>query len=94
MKDELVTFKTAQLAKEKGYNNLTVSYSNPTQTAISRWLREEFKAYFWVEYYDKGNTYSAEIHGIPFNNLHFSTYEEAVEYAISYILTNLHYYKI
>ncbi len=50
MKDELVSFETAKLAKEKGFDistsivNLTVGtgevISIPTQSLLQRWLRE------------------------------------------------------
>jgi hypothetical protein len=45
MKEELITFETAKLAKEKGFdlNGHTNDEVSPTQSLLQKWLREVHK---------------------------------------------------
>ncbi len=63
MKEQLISFETAKLAKEKGFDETTfkhygrqgdilsgataVFYSAPSQSILQKWLREEKK--IWIE---------------------------------------------
>ena len=91
MKEELISFKTAKLAKEKGFNNNfiigNVYNTNPTQNLLQKWLREVHGTIVQVEcnFWDKiegWNTYSTTIfyktHDIATKSF-YKTYEEALE---------------
>lgn len=79
MKEELVIFETAKLAKEKGFELL------PTQSILQKWLREEHN----LEVNAYGVRYTGDIKAIYYtyaingaNRLHtyrYNTYEEALE---------------
>jgi len=72
MTDQLISFKTAKLAKEKGFTwdsgmveidkRMFPTLPNkikklPTQSLLQRWLREEHNIHVWVTYYyPKGQT--------------------------------------
>lgn len=57
MREQLITFETAKLAKEKGFNeiifesdgncNITGVYKAPTQSLLQKWLRENPKLILW-----------------------------------------------
>lgn len=92
MKEELVSFETAKLAKEVGFNQPRDEVyepdficTAPTQSLLQRWLREEHNIHFWVypKKVKKGQVcfdfifIDAEN---PFVPTHFyKTYEEALE---------------
>lgn len=46
MKDQLITYETAILAKEKGCNILNLP--SITQSILQKWLRENYKIMVWV----------------------------------------------
>ena len=114
MKESYVTFETAKLLKEKGFDwdtdkvyvrNLMAcryeDYPMPTQATACRWLREEKGIFVDIRVYsglpvqfgydisvlypdktlvDKGGTFG------------FSSYEEATEKGLKYVLQNLSKY--
>lgn len=95
MKEELITFETAKLAKEKGYNKEFEDYPYkgciiaPTQSLLQRWLREKHGIHVWVHpnliwqtYHHKGIVDRKETHNtnIAFDGESMKdTYEEALE---------------
>lgn len=109
MTDQLVSFETAKLAKEKGFNIQTIHwydqtetlnpikgirgsmcYTNegyaPTQSLLQRWLREVHDIHICIEVYED-NTYEAGIISDLIqeeweDDVSFSTYEEALEWAL------------
>tara|TARA_R110001606_G_scaffold391495_1_gene559642 strand:+ start:65 stop:349 length:285 start_codon:yes stop_codon:yes gene_type:complete len=50
MKEQLITFETAKLAKEKGFelNGYTNDIEAPTQSLLQKWLREEHEIHLTV----------------------------------------------
>lgn len=49
MKDELITYETALLAKEKGYTlGLHLEYYATTQSLLQTWLREKHKIHIFI----------------------------------------------
>ena len=124
MKEAYVSFETAKLIKEKGFNWPTIeyysssgsiyrfadgiadicgilSYQRPTQQIACRWLREEKGIFIDIRVYsglpvqfgydisvlypdktlvDKGGTFG------------YSSYEEATENGLKYVLQNLSKY--
>jgi hypothetical protein len=87
MIDELITYETAKLAKEVGFNEGTIY---PTQSLLKRWLREKYDVHCCSEiYHDKKNRYLAIVYSDIYekNNNddeadYFETYEEALEDAL------------
>lgn len=65
MKDQLISFKTAKLAKERGFNwsstytyekdyNKTIEiilYKAPTQSLLQKWLREVHNTHISIQYF-------------------------------------------
>ena len=55
MKEQLISFETAKLAKEKGFNikiyKNTIDYelNPPTQSLLQKWLREVHKIHIEIE---------------------------------------------
>ena len=90
MKEELITFDTAKIAKEKGFD-LIARHQLPTQSLLQRWLREEHNLHIELEtdLYDDMKTVCfrgyAIVALVNFKNPHsisfkvFKTYEEALE---------------
>lgn len=128
--EDYVSYETAQLLKEKGFdesvnrfyeistgkpslvkseycrNSFTTSYSAPTLQMTLKWLREIHKIYInldihWLHFanqngwmyvieriLDNGVDY-VDSNGDSSDLTFFSTYEEACERAIKYVLKNL-----
>ena len=91
--EELISFKTATLAKEKGckFNGLSPLANDVTQSLLQKWLREEHSLHIELEtdLYDDMKTACfrgyAIVSLVNFKNPHiinfevFKTYEEALE---------------
>ncbi len=83
MIEELISFETAKLAKEKGFNE---QCSAPTQSLLQKWLREVHNIHVNVSY---GLTFTFKINGdlkgndyVDYSNIEeywSRTYEEALE---------------
>jgi hypothetical protein len=55
MKEEITTFETAKLAKEKGFTNFNcfwpsdcLTKGRPTQSLLQKWLREKHNIFVYV----------------------------------------------
>ena len=62
MEDQLISFKTAKLAKEKGFyiedqNNHIPRYNLPTQSLLQKWLRELHNCFIEVGIHSPENKY-------------------------------------
>ena len=89
MEDTRITFETAKLAKEKGWNGDFIESHKilTTQSLLAKWLREKHNIYVTSQIgnLDFINTYHYEIRYIDKNkfmckvNGNFKTYEEAYE---------------
>lgn len=56
MRDELITFETAKLAKEKGYDLVGNGlYKRATQSLLQRWLREVHNCHVEIIWYSPEN---------------------------------------
>lgn len=93
MKEELITLKTARIAKEKGFineENMMLDDLNnthfieiPTQSLLQKWLREVHK--LWINcFYTKSGKYCYIIHninddGLDHSDYIFNSYENALE---------------
>ena len=95
MKEQLILFETAKLAKEKGflnsihYDGMGGYFTNTTQSLLQKWLREEHNIEVWVTpthlSYINNKLYKVEIEYFNGKRIHcfkhdeFKTYEEALE---------------
>lgn len=62
MKEQLISFETAKLAKEKGFyiedqNNHIPKYNLPTQSLLQKWLREVHNSFIEVGIHSPKNKY-------------------------------------
>jgi hypothetical protein len=50
MKEQLITFETAKLAKEKGFdlNGHTNDKCSPSQSLLQKWLRDKFQVHIEI----------------------------------------------
>lgn len=87
--DKLVTPKTFNLAKEKGYVHSTLSlYIMPSQSYLQTWLREEHKLFICVKHKITGSIEDSIIEFTyngndgEWNNKYYPTYEYALEVAL------------
>lgn len=83
MRDKLITFETAKLAKEKGFD--TPFIFAPSQSYLQQWLREKHNIEIAVQWFDK--CYIKAVNKKPFKaNTYkvegFQSYEEALEIAL------------
>ena len=83
MKEQLISFETAKLAKEKGFEvkcstykiHLPYSKENPcyipTQSLLQKWLREEHNLHISVDNnnYEIKNMWCYDIHKLPYGLL-------------------------
>ena len=104
MKDQLISFKTASLAKEKGFQIMTINYAYvkmPTQSLLQKWLREEHNIHILVAatgFKDGSGSipnrydvmYFKDICKNTFDSIH-ETYEEALEEGLQQALILLKY---
>ena len=95
MKDTLITFETAKLAKEKGcnlenctcggYPDCICSDKRISQSLLAKWLREEHNIIVIVDYegidgyYYKFYSYKGMKQFYDASNKNFKTFEEALE---------------
>lgn len=93
MEDTRITFETAKLAKEKGWNGDFVESHKilTTQSLLAKWLRDKYsiRVYpiqkisgdFGFEIYipNKDNPVGRPFERLAYFTLHFKTYEEAYE---------------
>ena len=104
IQEDYVSFETAKLLKEKGFNEKVISFypsgdiQRPTLQMAMKWLRKVHKLYIniWadpkdVESNDFDIIFRAQVYNGTSNygTYEFSTYEEACESAILYCLENL-----
>ena len=92
MEDTLISFETAKLAKEKGFNfiyiidNELTKHSLITQSLLAKWLREVHNIHLAVEpeTFNPETDYISEIIILPRKFLKYrgKTYEEALEIAL------------
>ena len=98
MTDQLISFETAKLAKEKGFLELTHKitwvdnerYCIPTQSLLQKWLREKHNIDIIIKPYTgdiKGTkTYATDITIFGSNKYiklsRYDTYEQALEAAL------------
>ena len=93
MEEQLISFQTAKLAKEKGYilNTPNVESSFPTQSLLQKWLREVHKlnvivnlthgfknVHYYSIIYDCNIHRPKELNLYDVNN-YIKTYEQALE---------------
>jgi hypothetical protein len=104
MEETLVSYTTAVLAKEKGFNLRTESlyrsatqiiYSihgydfdiaAPTQTALQKWLREEYNIHVWVSCTPYLNSYTFNYNlnqEIFSNNIKYVSHDKALEVGLN-----------
>ena len=88
MKEQLITFETAKLAKEKGFTILEKGFyiGAPTQSLLQKWLREKHNLevismhaddfVWWKVKVRRLSKVGAEIIK---TEMEFNTYEEALE---------------
>ena len=97
MMEDYVSFETAKLLKEKGFNwNTDKQYYLDKKMAM-KWLRKVYnlEIYPYHQYSQDGNKWWFEIVKFPSpvseyeSNAIYATYEEAVEAAIKYCLEKL-----
>jgi Mg2+/Co2+ transporter CorB len=91
MTDQLISFETAKLAKEKGFNIKHYWYNDirPTQSLLQKWLREKHGIHIVIQKY--GNVWSFEIvTDITYSDdiLYFS-FEKALEGALYQALNRI-----
>ena len=98
MEDTRITFETAKLAKEKGFefrvmweyilgfkNNYERDKYLPTQSLLSKWLREQHNIIVLVDYegidgyYYKFYSYKEGNKNYDASDKNYNTYEEALE---------------
>ena len=87
MEDTRVTFETAKLAKEKGWNGDFVESHKilTTQSLLAKWLREEHNIIVLVDYegidgyYYKFYSYKEGNKNYDASDKNYNTYEEALE---------------
>jgi len=94
MKEQLISFETAKLAKEKGCiysqpkinHDNTIGIQNCTQSLLQKWLREEHQIHIREFYGSYGEKWSFQIEPCnsgnkpPFvSDFNFETYELALE---------------
>ena len=90
MEDIKITFKTAKLAKEKGWNGDFVEYHKilTSQSLLAKWLREEYNLHItinvglphncFIMYYSNVIKFGKH-HKSKFKSEFYKTYEEALE---------------
>lgn len=95
MRAELITLKTAKLAKEKGFKNILFEDDLggdvfPTQSLLQRWLREKHNIHIKI-HSSNSDRFSYEIYKMIIrdainetskhlhNKISFNTYEEVLE---------------
>lgn len=93
---QLISFKTAKLAKEKGYNPETLRCSFPYQEELQEWLRNEHNLHiviiptitcFWTY---KIITLAGDIEQPPYRGVDasdYNTYEDALEAGLQEMLS-------
>ena len=93
MKEQLISFKTAKLAKEKGCELKGVIYEDGgvslcTQSLLQKWLREEHnlhievcsgKGHYYVKHGGIEDMLLQELEILNGKKIKFKTYEEALE---------------
>ena len=87
MEDTKITFKTAKLAKEKGWNGDFVESHKilTSQSLLAKWLREEYNIIILVDYegidgyYYKFYSYKEGNKNYDASYKNYNTYEEAYE---------------
>ena len=87
MEDTLITFETAKLAKEKGWDGDFVESHKilTTQSLLAKWLREKHNIIIIVDYegidgyYYKFYSYKGMKKFYDASNTNYKTYEEALE---------------
>lgn len=91
MKDELISFETAKLAKEKGWDGDFVESHKilTTQSLLAKWLREEHNIHTWVIPYTKDGRFDINPLSVPdgyrcniypfAKSMVYDTYKEALE---------------
>ena len=91
MEDTKITFKTAKLAKEKGWNGDFVESHKifTTQWMLTKWLREKYNIHIEISKnnYNKLLNWSFDLHKLPVGikqmwergDSTYNTYEEALE---------------
>ena len=98
--EDYVSFETAKLLKEKGFDEKVISFytpgdiPRPTLQMAMKWLRKTHNFHIWVEpNHDKEGLYNAHVKvGWWSNNwagVGYNTHEKACEEAILYCLKNL-----
>ena len=98
MTEDYVSFETAKLLKEKGFDEECQKYYGdykypcPTLQMAMKWLREEHKLYMYTAFAGMEEVWFSRIYD---KNKHlkdldnFNTYEQACEEGIKYCLENL-----
>lgn len=99
--EDYCSYEVAKLLKEKGFNDV---YSKGDCTAFActhqmamKWLREKHNLFIWISLRrpNMGLPYCYELHSIStgevihIGGFNFGSYEQAVEAALKYCLTNL-----
>ena len=87
MEDTRITFETAKLAKEKGWNGDFVESHKilTSQSLLAKWLREEHNIIVLVDYegidgyYYKFYSYKEGNKNYDASDKNYNTYEEAYE---------------
>lgn len=77
MREEIITFETAKLAKEKGFNIPSLDYAT-TQSLLQKWLREEHNINIIPPLYYSGKGYLCSVVSTPKIKF-YKTYESALE---------------
>ena len=75
--DDLVTYETALLAREKGFD-IDCGVEQPTQSLLQKWLREVKGENITPPLFFSYQGYACDIMGFE-NTKYFKTYEEALE---------------
>ena len=90
MTEQLISFETFNLAREKGliYNVLTEYTKRPTQSFLQKWLREKYNIDIWcIPIYKGKKTFHYQL-AVESDNIlnqtmeRYKTYEEALEFGL------------
>lgn len=87
MKEQLISFETAKLAKEKNYpfyftaigDTKEVPLNIPTQSLLQKWLREEHHEHINITFMVAINNYHVSLTMRSMGWGGFKTYEQALE---------------